>query len=108
MRPLPIASNGLDSALGCDWLCPVVKVERLQNRGRGSLNTIQRRCQRCSISAIQLNVVTSGFGRFQADRLSDNEGNGFRLEFARVSRLRTVARTMKQFVRELVRQNREL
>ena len=96
------------SVLGRDWLRAVFNVERLQNRGRGSLNTIQRSCQRCRISPIQLNVVTSGFGRFQADRLSDDERNGFRLEFTRVSRFRTVTRTVEQLVRELVRQHREL
>jgi hypothetical protein len=54
------------------------------HRGR-ALNAIQRRGERVAVAVIQVQVINRRLCDLKPDGFADNEGQGFRFEFARVT-----------------------
>jgi hypothetical protein len=57
---------------------------------------------------VQMEVVATRFSRIKPNRFADDEGDGFRFEFARVTRSRPVVGTVKQLVGIFVDEDDEL
>lgn len=57
----------------------------VQNHGRRTLDSIQRLSKRFAVTVIQMQIVTAGLPGIKPDRFADDEGHGFRFEFARVT-----------------------
>lgn len=60
------------------------RTDGVQNYRHRALDAIQRLGKRLTVTVIQMQVVTAGFARIKPDRFSDDEGYGFRFEFAGV------------------------
>jgi hypothetical protein len=56
-----------------------------QNHGRCTLDEIQRLRQRVTVAVVQMQVIATGFSGVEPNCFADDEGNGFRIEFARVT-----------------------
>lgn len=81
-------------------------INRTQNcRGR-SLNPTEGLAQRGSVAAIQVDVVAGRVRDIEANRVANNERNGFSFQFARITRARTVVAVVKKFVRLCVSEHK--
>ena len=75
ITPTRTESKG-SAALRCRRAGCRLLVENRGNDGRGGmLDAIERCCQRALVSGIELNVITRGCVRVEADSLGNNEGD---------------------------------
>jgi hypothetical protein len=62
-----------------------ITFDRPKNRRRGLLHTCERLRERLAVAAIQVNVVSARRPNIQTDGFADDEGDGLRFEFTRVT-----------------------
>lgn len=61
------------------------RTDGVQNHRHRTLDAIQRLGKCLTVAVIQMQVVTAGLPGIKPDRFADDEGHGFRFEFARVT-----------------------
>ena len=86
----------------------IASVNCLQDERSRPLNPIKGNGQCFSITAVQVDVVAGCLSDVEAYSLTHDERDGLCLQFSRVARLRPIVKSVEQFVRVLVRQDREL
>lgn len=92
---------------GCDRLLVGALDGRDDVRG-DVLDSIQRRGERLGLAVVELDVVARGRAGFKADRLADDERDGFGLGLADGLARRSLVASMEQLMGEFVGDDGEL